>query len=300
MTFPGWEGAFGSDSGVCAMHRVGPQWASIMRSGSQPRITTPSLTSHMQPPPHPWTAEDGVRWSQYADAMYAWLGRKGPHPGHPPAGYCEHYKVHTKHAPCPEDFPGQIPAAQNVQQPPAQQAPRAIAHLAGPGVHMSDDAFAAWMNHASSLHTHLANIAFESTRMAGHAVDANATAVPAPPHAVPVAPRAMLQVPPWRGRPPAATRRGGFAAGFQSGRGGGRFSSGMRGGRAGGGRGGGHGHGGFRGGHQGRAGVRHPQLARGGGHRGRGRGGAHQVAPVALADCIDGPVKRDGQKKGRK
>ena len=180
-------------------------------------IHTP-LSLAMQPPPHPWTANDAVCWKAYANNMYAWLGHWGPHPGYPPDGYQDHYKKHNTHAPCPEDFPHHAPNSLQASpinpgpqpvQAPQPQAPCAITHLAGLGVHMSDDAFTAWMNHASSLHTHLTNIAFESTWMAGHAVNVN-TALP---QAAPVMPCAMLQVPPWWGGPPAAAHQGSFAAG---------------------------------------------------------------------------------------
>ncbi|KAI1796661.1 hypothetical protein LXA43DRAFT_1057540 [Ganoderma leucocontextum] len=159
---------------------------------------------------------------------------------------------------------------------------------------MSDSSFDSWMTHTSTLNTHLARLAFETTQIVARAAN-TAPAVQAPPLIfAPVAPRAML--PPWRGGPPAAVQRGGFVGGFRGGRGG------FRGGRGGfrGGMGGGHMHGGHRvGGVQAaRAGHNHAQPGR----AARAAAGQPMVA-VALAERIGGkaglPTHR-GQKKDRK
>ncbi|KAI1796813.1 hypothetical protein LXA43DRAFT_1153855 [Ganoderma leucocontextum] len=282
-----------------------------MRGGSQyanrPPVSTPPVAGM---PPHPWTADDAVRWTQYANVLYAWLGNKGPHPGDPPDGYREHYKISNPHAPCPEDFRGRapgvepLPPATNTFQPVPQQAHRKIAHLAGPGVHMSDDAFSSWLTHTSAMNNHLARIAFETTQIVGRASTLNPAPAQVPLQvAAPIAPRAML--PPWRGGVPAAARRGGFGAGFRGGRG--SFHGG-RGGRQGG-RGGGHGLGGFRGGQHGRAGPMHGGGGGGGGGHGGGRGGHQGRAQevVALVDRIGGSAglpahggDKTDRKRGRK
>ena len=43
--------------------------------------------------PHPYTAEDGVKWVEYAEAFTTYLNRTGPHPGAPPPGYMDVYRA---------------------------------------------------------------------------------------------------------------------------------------------------------------------------------------------------------------
>ncbi|KAI1783388.1 hypothetical protein LXA43DRAFT_1067699 [Ganoderma leucocontextum] len=253
------------------------------------------------PPPHPWTADDALRWSQYANALYAWLGQRGPHPGgNPPPGYREHYKVQNPLAPCPEDFRDQAPAPHHPAPAPPPGAPHPNARLDGPGVHMSDSSFEQWMAHTSSLNAHLTRLALETTQIVARAGNM-APAVQSPPQLfAPIAPRAML--PPWRGGTPGAIPCGGFVGGFRGGRGG------FRGGRGGfrGGVGGGHGRGGhMHGGHRvggvqaARAGLNHAQPGR----AARTAAAGHPAVAVALAERIGGPAglpAHRGQKKDRK
>ncbi|KAI1786550.1 hypothetical protein LXA43DRAFT_1099094 [Ganoderma leucocontextum] len=142
--------------------------------------------------------------------LYAWLGRQGPHPGgNPPHGYREHYKVQNPLAPCPEDFRDQAPATHYPAPAPLPCAPHPNAHLDGLGVQISDSSFDSWMAHTSTLNTHLARLAFEITQIVACATNTAPAMQPPPQIFAPVAPRAMLL--PWRGGPPAAVQRGGFA-----------------------------------------------------------------------------------------
>ncbi|KAI0323420.1 hypothetical protein GY45DRAFT_1376337 [Cubamyces sp. BRFM 1775] len=43
--------------------------------------------------PRAYNVDDRLRWEQYADAFRAWLAKRGPYPGDPPAGYLEVYKA---------------------------------------------------------------------------------------------------------------------------------------------------------------------------------------------------------------
>ncbi|KAI1781544.1 hypothetical protein LXA43DRAFT_1105772 [Ganoderma leucocontextum] len=238
------------------------------------------------PPPYPWTADDAVRWSQYTNVLYAWLGRWGPHPGNPPYGYRKYYKVHNPLAPCPEDFHDQAPTAPQPAIAPQPGAPHPNTRLTGPG-----------MAHTSKLNTHLARLAFEMTQIVVHA--ANTTpAMQVPPQVfAPIVPCAMLL--PWRGGPPAAVQQGGFIGGFRGGRGS------FHGGRGGfwGGMGGGHGRGGhMHGGYHvsgvqaARAGLNHAQPGR----AAQTAAAGHPTVAVTLAERIGGPAglpAHRGQKK---
>ena len=105
--------------------------------------TIPSAsTAHlptMSAVPNHYNAADRVAWERYAEALQAYGAARGPHPGEPPAGYREVFKLSQRFAPVPEDFPPPVPA------PSAQSAVPA-------GVNMSDGAFNALLAHTASVH----------------------------------------------------------------------------------------------------------------------------------------------------
>ncbi|TFK78813.1 hypothetical protein K466DRAFT_606643 [Polyporus arcularius HHB13444] len=88
--------------------------------------------------PNHYNADDRVRWERYAAALQAYGAGQGPHPGNPPAGYREVFKLSQRYAPVPEDYP----AARHSQPPHAP----ALA-----GVNMSDGAFSALLAHTATV-----------------------------------------------------------------------------------------------------------------------------------------------------
>ncbi|RDX47729.1 hypothetical protein OH76DRAFT_1419385 [Lentinus brumalis] len=95
--------------------------------------------------PNHYNADDRVRWERYAAALRAYGAGQGPHPGNPPAGYREVFKLSQRYAPVPEDYPTPTPA-------PSQQVPPP--GLAG--VNMSDTAFNALLAHTAAVNAQFA------------------------------------------------------------------------------------------------------------------------------------------------
>ncbi len=113
--------------------------------------------------PGHYNLEDRTRWEQYAAAVRAYGSGLGPHPGDPPPGYVEVFRLSQRYAPVPADY-----ARPAVVQP----------HPFGPDVTMSAQAF-------NSLLTHNSNLSCQIALMANHG---QATTQAAPP-------------PPWRPQP---------------------------------------------------------------------------------------------------
>jgi hypothetical protein len=68
-------------------------------------------------PDHRYTAEQWVGWKKYADDLTAFVQRRAPFPGEPPAGYVDIYRKRQIFAPIPDEhctlireYYGQAPA----------------------------------------------------------------------------------------------------------------------------------------------------------------------------------------------
>uniref|UniRef100_A0A5K1K6D6 RxLR effector candidate n=1 Tax=Ganoderma boninense TaxID=34458 RepID=A0A5K1K6D6_9APHY len=132
--------------------------------------------------PNDYNTEAWARWRQYADDLEAHFLGEGDHPGEPPAGYRELYRLHHRHALLPEHQP----PPHHTQ--PAPGAPGAPTFNGMRGVAMSEDAFATllqqnniWADKFSRFAEHL------HTTTAGRSLVAVA-----PGLNVPLAPRAHL------------------------------------------------------------------------------------------------------------
>ncbi|KAI0078735.1 hypothetical protein K474DRAFT_1660131 [Panus rudis PR-1116 ss-1] len=96
-----------------------------------------------------YNAEDGLRWERYAAAFTACINGQGPHPGEPPAGYRECYKIRQRYAPLPEEYPGLRDRVRTENQLAhnAQPTPMTL----GGGVSMSSDAFQSFLTSQQAL-----------------------------------------------------------------------------------------------------------------------------------------------------
>ncbi|EPQ49883.1 hypothetical protein GLOTRDRAFT_134498, partial [Gloeophyllum trabeum ATCC 11539] len=100
-----------------------------------------------------YTAEDGLRWERYAEAVRRWLNNEGPHPGEAPEGYNEVFRRRQqRYAPHPDDFPNFRPApyAPAMSTAPAMMPPPQPGTVTSPGVAMSEGAFGHLLQHQST------------------------------------------------------------------------------------------------------------------------------------------------------
>ncbi|PIL28085.1 hypothetical protein GSI_09839 [Ganoderma sinense ZZ0214-1] len=156
--------------------------------------------------PNDYNAEAWVSWERYADRLEACFTGQGDHPGEPPEGYRELYRLHHRHAPLPEHRP------RPPRGPPAPVAPGAPPFQGMRGVAMSEDAFAALLQQSNTWANQITRLAENMRRPP----PARPITVIAPAPQAPVAPRAHLA-----GRGRGYGQRGGHhgRGGFNGGRG---------------------------------------------------------------------------------
>ena len=88
--------------------------------------------------PNNYNAEHRAIWERYASALREYGAGRGPHPGFPPTGYREVFRITQPFAPVPEDYPPPPQAHQSTPNPAT-------------GVAMSDGAFTSLLAHNTTI-----------------------------------------------------------------------------------------------------------------------------------------------------
>ncbi|KAJ7264509.1 hypothetical protein B0H12DRAFT_1068752 [Mycena haematopus] len=127
-----------------------------------------------------YTAADGVKWDNYHDAVINWVNGNTGHPGVPPPGYIESYRVRHPRAPIPSDFPRTEEAWRSRHAPAGNSDAEdcdSTAQRNAPaetGVFLPNDAFSTLLDHQAMMTHHVGQLAGART-------------------AIPSAPRAMVR-----------------------------------------------------------------------------------------------------------
>lgn len=121
------------------------QTASILSSSTS--STCPSTMSAI---PNHYNIDDQAHWECYTEVFQMWLAQCGPHPGNPPPGYHEVFKLRQQYTPCPEDYPVLQPTVERAVTAPVPAVPVSM-----PGVTMSEGMFSTLLTHNTALQSQL-------------------------------------------------------------------------------------------------------------------------------------------------
>ncbi|KAJ7892508.1 hypothetical protein B0H14DRAFT_3427914 [Mycena olivaceomarginata] len=108
-----------------------------------------------------YSAADALAWENYHDAVLAWVNGTAGHPGMPPPGYIESYRLRHPRAPLPSDFPRIEEAWRNRH---ASGSSSRTTETAPGGVSLSNDAFSSFLNHQALVTQQLAANASQIAR----------------------------------------------------------------------------------------------------------------------------------------
>ncbi|KAJ6458814.1 hypothetical protein C8R45DRAFT_942658 [Mycena sanguinolenta] len=128
-----------------------------------------------------YTADDGVKWENYHDAVISWVNG-GNNPGAPPAGYIKSYRVRHPRAPLTSDYPRVEEAWRNRHATACNsdtedcEGPAQRATAPDTGVFFPQDAWSSLLNHQAMMTHQVGELASRA--------------------AIPTAPRAMVHFQP--------------------------------------------------------------------------------------------------------